>query len=80
MRTSRHRRREKKGRGRGGGGGGNWDAGFGEADKEFQMNAEELETLAVGEFTSSPFDTAFARAAEVSEKKKKKERYAAQVL
>ena len=69
---------EKKGR-RGGGGGG-FDVGFGEADKEFQMNAEELEALTVGEFSSSPFEAAFARAAEIAEKKKAKEKYSAQVL
>jgi predicted RNA-binding protein with RPS1 domain len=71
---------ESEKKGRRGGGGGNWDVGFGEADKEFQMNAEELEALAVGEFTSSPFEAAFARADEVAEKKKKKEKFAAQVL
>ena len=47
--------------GRGGGGGG-FDVGFGtEADKEFHLNQEE-DAIAVGEFTSSPFDAAFARA------------------
>jgi len=70
---------EKRGR-RGGGGGGGFDAGFGEADKEFQMSAEELEALTVGDDFASPFEAAFTRAATVQEAKAKKEKYAAQVL
>jgi len=70
---------EKKQR-RGGGGGGGWDMGFGEADKEFQMNAEELEALAVGDEFSGAFEAAFERAAFVEGAKKSKTKYAAQVL
>ena len=69
----------KKRGGRGGGFGG--DIGFGsDGDKEFHMNAEELEAIAVGEFTTSPFDAAFSRAEEVKEAKAAKKSYARVVL
>jgi len=65
---------------RGGGGGGGGATGFGEADKEFHMTAEELEGLAVGDEFDSPFEAAFARAALVTEAKTTKKKYASQVL
>ena len=68
---------QKKGRG---GGGRFSDVGFGEADKEFQMSAEEVEALAVGDDFSSPFVNAFDRAALVDKVKAGKKRYARQVL
>ena len=71
---------KKKGGGGRGGGGFGGDIGFGEADAEFKMNEEELESLAVGEFTSSPFDFAFERAAEVKKVKDAKGKYGAVVL
>ena len=53
---------------------------FGEADKEFQMSADEIETLAVGDEFASPFAGAFERAAFVKETKASKGRYSPQVL
>jgi len=70
---------EKRGRG-GGGRGGNFDMGFGEADKEFQMNAEELETLDTGAFEGGAFEAAFERAAFVQNVKESKGKYKQQVL
>ena len=68
-------------RGRGGGGGFGGDAGFGEADKEFRMNAEQLAELDVGdEFSVSPFEAAFQREATVRKVKAEKGKYARQVL
>lgn len=70
------------GRGRAGGGGGGFggDMGFGEADKPFQMTAEEVETLSVGDDFSSPFEAAFTRAITVQNIKASKNKYARQVL
>eukprot|EP00325_Prymnesiales_sp_UTEX-LB-985_P022174 CAMPEP_0174726452 /NCGR_PEP_ID=MMETSP1094-20130205/47838_1 /TAXON_ID=156173 /ORGANISM="Chrysochromulina brevifilum, Strain UTEX LB 985" /LENGTH=337 /DNA_ID=CAMNT_0015928039 /DNA_START=32 /DNA_END=1045 /DNA_ORIENTATION=+ len=62
------------------GGGRSFDSGFGEADKEFHMSAEDIETLSVGDEFSSPFDQALSRAAYVKEVKQSKGKYAAQVL
>jgi len=72
-------RQERRGRG-GGGGGFGGDVGFGEADKEFQMSVEEVEALTVGDEFASPFEAAFARAAEVQAAKADKKRYSRQVL
>jgi len=72
---------EKRGRRGGGGGrGGGFDSGFGESDKEFQMSADEIETLSVGDEFASPFAGAFERAAFVKETKAAKGRYSPQVL
>jgi len=60
--------------------GGFSDVGFGEADKEFQMSAEELATLEVGDTFSSPFEAAFERAALVQKAKAAKSKYEKQVL
>jgi len=61
-------------------GGGRFDSGFGEADKEFQMSADEIESLVVGDEFASPFAQAFDRATYVKEVKSAKGKYAAQVL
>jgi ribosomal protein S1 len=61
-------------------GGGRSDAGFGEADKEFQLSAAELEGLVVGDEFASPFAQAFDRAEYVKSVKGSKGKYAAQVL
>ena len=72
---------EGKPRGGRGGGGGGFDVGFGtEADKEFHLNQEELDAIAVGEFTTSPFDAAFTRADAVKAAKASKQRYEKVVL
>jgi ribosomal protein S1 len=63
-----------------GGGGFRGDVGFGEADKEFRMNAEELEALTVGDEFAGAFDAAFSRAAEVQKMKASKTKFARQVL
>jgi len=64
---------------RGGGGGFGGDS-FGEADKEFQMSADELEKLTVGDEFSSPFEAAFERAATVAKAKAEKTKYKAPLL
>ena len=56
------------------------DVGFGEADKEFQMSAEEVEALTVGDEFTGAFEVAFARAASVKKMKAEKTKYARQVL
>ena len=56
------------------------DVGFGEADKEFRLNKEELEALTVGDDFASPFEAAFERAKLVSETKSAKGKYAKQLL
>jgi len=61
---------------RGGGG----MTSFGEADKEFQMSSDELETLTVGDDLPSPFEAAFERATVVQKAKEAKGKYAVQVL
>jgi predicted RNA-binding protein with RPS1 domain len=71
---------EKKGRGGGGGGFRGADLGFGEADKAFHMNDDELETLNIGDEFSSPFEAAFARADYVKVAKSEKKKYSRQVL
>ena len=58
-------------RARGGGGGFGGDVGFGEADKEFKLNAEELEALTVGDEFAGAFEAASERAAEVQKAKAK---------
>lgn len=70
---------EDKARG-GRGGGFGADLGFGEADEAFQMNADELETLSVGDEFTSPFQVALDRAAAVAAKKAAKEKYAQPTL
>ena len=65
---------------RGGGGGFGGDVGFGEADKEFKLNAEELEALTVGDEFAGAFEAAFERAAEVQKAKAAKQKYAKVVL
>jgi len=76
--VERSEKDEDGGRSRGGGRGG--DAGFGEADKEFQMSAAEIESLVVGDEFASPFAQALERASFVKEVKAAKGKYAAQVL
>lgn len=70
-------RSESEGRSRGGG----MDGGFSsESDKAFQMSAEELEELAVGEEFEGPFAAAFERAELVQKAKDEKKKYAPQLL
>jgi len=69
---------EKKQGGRSRGG---FDAGFSSAeDKPFQMSAEELEKLTVGDELSPVFEAAFERAAFVQKMKAEKQRYKPPVL
>ena len=68
---------ERKPRGGGGFGG---DVGFGEADKEFQLGAEDLAALDVGDEFAGAFEAAFARASEVQKAKSEKKKYSRQVL
>jgi len=63
-----------------GGGGFGGDVGFGEADKEFQMSAEEVEALTVGDELPGAFEAAFERAAFVQKTKAAKQKYTRQVL
>lgn len=60
---------------------GGFDAGFGSAeDKAFQMSAEALEALTVGEEAPPAFEAAFERAAFVQKMKAEKQKYGRQVL
>jgi len=75
--------KEKTERAQRGGGGfrGGGDVGFGgEADKAFQMSAEEVEALSVGDEPVNAFEAAFSRAAFVQKAKASKTKFARQVL
>jgi len=80
MRAFVERSEEEESGGRRGGGGFGGDLGFGDADAAFQMNAEELAELSVGDDFSSPFEIALERASVVAAKKAAKERYAQPTL